>query len=98
MTYLIGAHGRNDLCYSALERPSGLEAEPCLELFKGDAVVTFVDQRVVGNDLGLWGLLVDEFGDVTQGVILRIAAHVEGLARYKSKRRLQRLHDGRGNV
>ena len=68
MTDLIGAHGRNDLGDAALERPSGLEAEPCTELFEGDVVATFVDERVVGNDLGFWDLLVNEFGDLPQGV------------------------------
>ena len=33
-----------------------------------DVVATFVDERVIGNDLGFWDLLVNEFGDLPQGV------------------------------
>ena len=65
---------------------------------KRDAVVAFVDERVVRNDLGVRHLPVDELGDLAQRVVLGVAPDVEAFARDQVDRRPQRHRDGPRNV
>ena len=77
---------------------AGSKSEPGPDLFERDAVVAFVRERVIGHDLGVGRLPVDELGDVAQSVVLRVAPDVEDFARDHVDRRPQRHRDCSRNV
>src|SRR5215212_4938744 len=64
VTDFVRTHDRENLRNTALKGPGGFESEPRPYLFERDAVVAFIDERVIGRDLGVRDLLFDELGEV----------------------------------
>src|SRR6266404_5046302 len=66
---LVGTHEREDLRNAAFKGPGRFEPEPGPDLFERDAVVAFVDERLIGRDLGVGHLPLDELGDDAQSEV-----------------------------